>query len=218
MPRYVFQIFLWYRDVISRQPQLQKRKERLLVNDTYRFYKTKSRQYIKLGKNKTALTFVVVSKSPHYLALLLLLNLKPPELDVEGLTKLLHAKDCVLRVLIIRVWLLKEGHLGAEEGVVGARPLKHHKSLVGLAHLVGSRGFFSKYRDYLVTFKYSMSPPSSWQIKQVMSSALVKCRNTQIPQVVRSSRSHLATAPMAKWSAQMQLFTPTLVLTIGDEK
>ena len=56
-----------------------------------------------------------------------------------------------------------------------------------------------------------MSPPSSWQIKQVMSSALVKCRNTQIPQVVTSSRSHLATAPMAKWSAQMQLFTPTLV-------
>ena len=142
---------------------------------------------------------------------LLLLNLKTPELDVEGLTKLLHAKDCVLLVLIIRVWLLKQGHLGAEEFVVGARPLEHHKSLVGLAHLAGSRDFFSKYRDYLVTFKYSMSPPSSWQIRQVMSSALVKCRNTQIPQVVRSSRSHLATAPMAKWSAQMQLFTPTLV-------
>ena len=83
-------------------------------------------------------TDIVVSKSPHYLALLLLLNLKPPELDVEGLTKLLHAKDCVLLVLIIRVWLLKEGHLGAEEGVVGARPLEHHKSMVGLAHLVGS--------------------------------------------------------------------------------
>ena len=115
------------------------------------------------------------------------------------------------KVMIIRVWLLKEDHLGAEEVVVGAIPLEHHKSLFGLAHLVGSRGFLSKYRDYLVTFKYSQSPPSSWQIKQVMSSALVKCRNTQIPQVVRSSRSHLATAPMAKWSAQMQLFTPTLV-------
>ena len=41
-------------------------------------------------------------------------------------------------VVIIRVWLLKEDHLGAEEGVVGARPLEHHKSLVGLAHLVAS--------------------------------------------------------------------------------
>ena len=40
--------------------------------------------------------------------------------------------------MIIRVWLLKEDHLGAEEGVVGARPLEHHKSLVGLAHLVAS--------------------------------------------------------------------------------
>ena len=77
-----------------------------------------------------------ISVIMHYLALHL--NLKPPELDVEGLTKLLHAKDCVLLVLIIRVWLLKEDHLGAEEGVVGARPIEHHKSLVGLAHLVGS--------------------------------------------------------------------------------
>ena len=36
---------------------------------------------------------------------------------------------------------MKEDHLGAEEGVVGARPLEHHNSLVGLAHLVGSRDF-----------------------------------------------------------------------------
>ena len=86
-------------------------------------------------------------------------------------------------------------------------PLQHHKPLVRLAHLVGSEVF--SMQRISSTFKYCVSStPSSWMIKQVMLSALTKKLNFLN---YRVSGLYLATAPMAKWSAQIQLFTPTKI-------
>ena len=69
---------------------------------------------------------------------------------------------------------------------------------------------FFKIDEFVATFKYSSSsPPSSWMIRQVISSALQK--TLLVASYVFVQFTHWATAPMAKWSAQLQSCSPTWV-------